>query len=241
MSSRFHVDANLISTPFSTAANTIGARNEERRQERIYGGAPRPQQDGYAKMTANAARYTERMNLEVQSRASFGTKDSKSQTYFSGKTYSLPPIREQEFLEVHEFGSIDQHFGGLGLKSHMVEWFVENSGRIDDYNFRASAYNKKIANKGIGGLFKKKADPAKLLPMLQGADLDVMFNRKLVEARVAARVDFVDGNYVMQHPSSESGNPQAELHAWATAYWQGVPERPWQDTMLQVPTVPSFK
>jgi len=240
MSNRFHVDANLMSTPFSTAANTLGARNEERRLERIYGGPPRAKEDSWERVMRSAQEYRDDKALEAQSRAKFGTSNSTAHVTFQNRRYTLSPEPVEAYSLIRDHGDVDKHFGGLGFARKMSDWFDHNMERTDDHWDAVEKHNLALTKKAKGGLFRKKVPTEPLMPQYQGHLFYDSFNRKLAEARVAARVESWNGKLMLIHPSSATGDLHAEMQKWADAHWTGVPERPWNDDVLAMPPVPGF-
>lgn len=240
MSARFHVDANLISTPFSGAANTFAARNEERRLERIYGGPPRPREDPLDRMMRVSQQYRQDLANEASSRAIFGTSQSNAHVIFQKKTYTLSPEPVESYTPIHDHGNVDNHFGGLGYSRKMADWFDVTTRHLGTHFNDVRDYNKAVEKKSKG-LFKKKSSAVPLMQQLPMNTLFLVFNRRLAEARVAARMESWNGDLMLIHPSSTSGDLHAEMQKWADAHWTGVPERPWHDTLLELPAIPSLR
>lgn len=234
----YNVNANNFSTPFSTQASIIGARNEERRLERIYGDSGPRRMTNQEELEMKVQGYRRRKGLEALAQADQRTKNFSAHVVFGGHQYTLPPTRSQEYGVVEHHGDFDAHFGGLAISKQMMDWSWKVSYAVSSHFMAARAYNAKAEKKAKGGLFKKKSTPPVLVPMISGQELNSLFNRKLAAARIPVYVQERDGSEpLFLHPSSESGDLLGEMKAWANEHWAGVPYKPWRNDLLVLPNV----
>lgn len=236
----YSVNVNNFSTPFSTQASIIGARNEERRLERVYGDSSRPRMSQAEQLQAWTQDIIRREKHDAHQLSHLATSRSSANISFGGRSYTLPPVRSQNYSLIAEHGDFDAHFGGLGVSKSMVEWKRALDRQIIDQNIDAHAYNDAAEKKARGGLFKKRSSPPVLLPILRTAEAVEILNHKFAAARIAVRLDISSGNATtFVHPSSESGDLLKEMSIWSRQHWSGIPFKPWQNDVLLLPELPT--
>lgn len=237
MSARYNVNVNSFSTPFSTQPSTIAARNEERRLERIYGGDQKPKRTYWDDVVDSARAQERKERGGVADRARFATTNLPSVVNFQGRQYTLPPLNRQELNSILTYGSVEDHFGGLGLRTGMFEWHDKFVDIVSDHSVAAIASNKAALKQAKGGLFKKSSVP-QLEKVISEDEVWEVFNFKLAKARVAARIEMSPSHTPMVvHPSSEGGDLLGAMKNWADAHWKGVPEKSWDESL---PILPRF-
>lgn len=230
----YNVNVNNFSTPFSTQASIIGARNEERRLEHIYGGSGprRMTHEEYNQMTRE--KYKRGKELEVADLAHLGTHRSSAHVVFAGRHYILPPTRSQEYGDIIDHGNFDAHFGGLGLSKSMLDWKDTIDVEWRSNNIDANIFNAQAQKKAQGGLFRKRGPEPTLVPHLDHSRFLEVMNRKLAAARIPVAIKATSKGPLLLHPSSESGDLMGEMSSWAQQHWTGVAYRPWQNDVLLV-------
>lgn len=237
---RQFADINQTSDAFGGGTNAGMNRHEEFRLERNREFHSQPKKTDLETLREASREIKDRMAAVVQRQQLNGTSFSTNGIRHANRIYVLPPVDKQPLHSIGEAKVIDSQLGGLGFHQHMYDLFAKTSKTVASINGDIAIYNAKLAKKSNSLFGKKKNAP----PPLVGVHLDRIvdaFNEKLAAARIPVEVGYFQNMTAVFHPSSASGNPERELHDWSETRWRGVPERPWDNFLIELPAAPPSK